>query len=230
MPASLCRCTRLREEYPSPFPGRSVRHCSLNSQAMDVNWSSTGLSTISAAGTTTYTTIGMVGFRIRASAYVSGTAVVTITAGGSGGGGGSTTGLAPNTGIFTVSNNCSSQTNCLAWTDDNSTDNCGTATTTFMTAINAYAGPGRPQVFIGGSGVGKAYKLTSCSLAFLIPVNITMSATINCAQSSANCIQFGPTGQSGFTAANSPTYGIHGGGTFVGGASLTWRELSASRG
>ena len=53
-----------------------------------VNWSSTGLSTISAAGTTTYTTIGMIGFRIRASAYVSGTAVVTITAGVSGGGGG----------------------------------------------------------------------------------------------------------------------------------------------
>ena len=47
-----------------------------------VNWSSAGLSTISAAGTTTYTTIGMLGFRIRASAYVSGTAVVTITAGG----------------------------------------------------------------------------------------------------------------------------------------------------
>ena len=139
----------------------------------------------------------------------------------SSGGGTPAAQIAPNTGIFTVSNNCSGQSNCLAWTDDNSTDNCGTATTTFMTAINAYAGPGRPQVFIGGSGVGKAYKLTSCSLAFLIPVNITMSATINCAQSSANCIQFGPTGQSGFTAANSPTYGIHGGGTFVGGASLT---------
>ena len=46
-----------------------------------INWSSAGLATISAVGTTTYTTNAMLGFRIRASAYVSGTAVVTITAG-----------------------------------------------------------------------------------------------------------------------------------------------------
>ena len=188
-----------------------------------VNWSSAGLSTISAAGTTTYTTIGMVGFRIRASAYVSGTAVVTITAGGAGGGGGVSASVAAgNTGVFYMSNNCpSGQTNCLQLVDDDATDNCGTPLTNFMALINGYSGPGMAQVNISGSGVGKAYLFKTCHLEFLLSslnsqqgVIVTDNATIDAGtNSSANLIQFGD-------GTNSEQYQWHG-GVFTGGASLT---------
>ena len=181
-----------------------------------VNWSSSGLATISAAGTTTYTTTAMIGFRIRASAYVSGTAVITITAGsqssGSSGGGQNALGTA-----FYASNSCAGQTNCVQLVDDDATNNCGTSLTTWMTAINAYSGPGAVQVFINGSGTGKGYLFSTCNMIFnptslqaTVYVNATLDAGTN---TSANLLQFG-------NGTNGGIYRLIG-GTYVGGASLT---------
>ena len=104
--------------------------------------------------------------------------------------------------IFYIASSCGGLSNCLKWVDDDSTDNCGSATTAFMAQINSYSGSGEAHVYIEGSGSGKAYKLTSCNLAFTGPsgtggvagsVNITSSATIDCAQTGGNCIQMGKT-------------------------------------
>ena len=100
-----------------------------------INWSSTGLSTISAVGTTSYTTTAMVGFRIRASAYVSGTAVVTITAGSTYPTqsvttvtGGQTTG--PNANVIYIAQSCSGQTNCYSTPANTQQDNAATTSNT----------------------------------------------------------------------------------------------------
>jgi|HubBroStandDraft_6_1064221.scaffolds.fasta_scaffold00605_12 hypothetical protein len=134
------------------------------------------------------------------------------------------TGVGINTGVFYISNNCSTlpTSQCLPLVDDDSTDNCGAALTAFMASVNAYAGPGVPSVIIQGSGVGKAYKFatTNCHLAFLIPTHVQGPATFDCAQTGTNCIQLGPTGLSGLTGAQAQMYSVHD-LTFVGGASLT---------
>jgi hypothetical protein len=134
-------------------------------------------------------------------------------------------------GVFTISNACNVvYTNCLQWVDDDSTDNCGTATTAFMALINGYAGPGAVQVYIGGSGAGKAYLLKTCDLVFgtstgppavSIHANATLDAGTN---SSANLIQFGD-GTHGF-----PIVSRLDGGTFVGGASLTTAGIEVKNG
>ena len=137
----------------------------------------------------------------------------------------------PSSSIFYIASSCNGLTNCLAWVDDDSTDNCGSATTAFMTAINSYAGPGEAHVYIEGSGSGKAYKLASCNLAFTGPsgtggtagsASIQSFATIDCAQTGGNCIQGGKTGCPTGSAFYST--GCHDftwrGGTFVGGVGL----------
>ena len=131
--------------------------------------------------------------------------------------GGSASGSFTN-GVFNISTSCSATSNCLQWVDDDSTDNCGAATTAFMALINAYAGPGGVQVFIGGSGPGKAYLLQTCQLIFtgahaiitVINCNGTLDAGTN---SSANLVQFSQ-------GSNGGVYRWTG-CTFTGGANLT---------
>jgi len=137
----------------------------------------------------------------------------------------------PTSSIFYIASACNGLSNCLQWVDDDSTDNCGSATTAFMTAINSYAGPGEAHVYIEGSGSGKAYKLASCNLAFTGPAgtggtagsaSIQSFATIDCAQTGGNCIQGGNTGCP--TGGSFYSTGCHDftwrGGTFTNGAGL----------
>jgi len=147
----------------------------------------------------------------------------------------------PSSSIFHIASSCNGQTNCLAWVDDDSTDNCGTATTAFMAAVNAYNGPGEAHVIIEGSGSGKAYRLTSCNLAFVGPsgtagmtgsVSITSNATIDCNQTTGNCIQMGKTGcpTNSYYVANGCHDVTWRGGTFVGGATLTTALMEVESG
>lgn len=128
-------------------------------------------------------------------------------------------GTADDLGYFRIQNACfTGITDCLAWADNDSTDNCGAATTSFMNTINAKTTP--IQIAINGAGLGAGYALKTCNLVFsanssasgmiTVNANATLDAGTN---SSANLIQVGD--------------GTHGmvfrwtGGTFVGGASLT---------
>lgn len=132
--------------------------------------------------------------------------------------------------IFIISSACNGNANCLQLTDDDSTDNCGTPLTNFLSNISSYTGPGVPQLFMYGGSVGSglAYKFSSCALKFTGSMAIHLYATIDCGQSSGDCWEIGPTGLNAY----SNTYALHnsggsvwvtldGGGTFVGGASLT---------
>jgi hypothetical protein len=204
-----------------------------------------------ATGSWRVTASGFAQIRVRCSAFTSGTVVaaITLSTGSSGTGNGSSGGavssvfgrtgaVAATSGDYTASQvtgggelqdafyittACGGKTNCLQLVDDDSTDNCGSPLTTFMAAINAYAGPGQPMSFIEGSGLGKAYKFatTNCHMEFDIPTTIHDWATLDFAQTGTNGIQFGATGQSSYTNAQIFPYRIDGGGTFVGGASLT---------
>jgi hypothetical protein len=135
----------------------------------------------------------------------------------------------PSSSIFYAASNCGGLANCVTWVDDDTTDNCNAATTAWLASINSYAGPGQSNVFLQGSGSGKAYKFTTCNLAFTGPaatggrvgsVNIVSQATIDCAQSSANCIQMGSASCSAYygTACHDVTWR---GGSFTGCVSLT---------
>lgn len=147
------------------------------------------------------------------------------------GGGSSSSSPSPSSALFYASNvACGGATNCVQWVDDDTTDNCGAATTAWVGLINAYNGPGYVQVLINGSGLGKAYKFSSCNLAFtaqggsfVFPgVHIQLSATIDCAQSTANCIQLGLSGMTGYsTGGKTINATLEGGGTIVGCVSLT---------
>jgi hypothetical protein len=108
------------------------------------------------------------------------------------------------------------------WIGDNTTDNCGTPVTSLLAAVNGYTGAGTPQVAINAHTGDSGYKLSSCNLAFLIPVAVHLVANLNCNQASgANCIQFGPTGMSGFVNAQIPRYSLDGDGTITGCANVT---------
>lgn len=120
---------------------------------------------------------------------------------------------------------CGANPNCVTWTENDSTNNCGAATTAWLAAVNAYAGTGvaQAQIYSGG---GKAFKFSSCGLAFTNArgVTIQLSATIDCAQSTQACIQLGATNTSGGAVSystNPQVYRIYGGGGLIGGASLT---------
>jgi len=140
------------------------------------------------------------------SATLSAAAPVLLNSGSSSGG--NTVGA-----VFSVLN--------YGWVDDDSTDNCGTPINSLITAVNAYAGPGIPQVLIPEGPGGKAYKLatTNCHVEFDKPVAIHLWGTIDCAQTGANCFQFGASGLG--AAAYTQKSLLDGGGTFVGGANLT---------
>lgn len=142
--------------------------------------------------------------------------------GGGSNNGGSPTGAA-GVGTFVWSTSCGSgATNCFQGTDDDATDNCGTALTSFIAAINAYSGPGTPQLIIQGSGIGKAYLVQSCQLIFTVPVSIHLWGSLDAGtNSSANLIQLGPSGLVAFSNTQLPPYRVDGNGTIVGGASLT---------
>lgn len=147
------------------------------------------------------------------------------------GGGSSSSSPSPSSALFYASNvACGGATNCVQWVDDDVTNNCGAATTAWMALINAYNGPGYVQVLINGSGPGKAYKFSSCNLAFTIQsgsftfpgVHIQLSATIDCAQSTANCIQIGLSTLTNYSTGGKTVNGtIDGGGTIVGCVSVT---------
>lgn len=137
---------------------------------------------------------------------------------------------APQGSLFYMQESCAaSATNCLQLVDDDSTDNCGTALTTFLATINSQAGPGAPTLAIygGSAGTGQAFKFSSCDLEFTRSLNIIGAATIDCGQSSGDCWQIGPTGNTGYnltynatSAASVHTY-ITGHFTWIGGAGLT---------
>lgn len=137
-----------------------------------------------------------------------------LVAGGGGGtpGGGSAA-------IFNFSTSCAGLSNCFKGTADNSTDNCGATLTAWLAAVNSYSGGGIPQVWIAG-GQSNAYKFSTCNLAFTnsVGVHVHSWATIDCAQSSGNCIQLG---QSGLVAYQRSLFTFDGWGTLIGGATLT---------
>jgi hypothetical protein len=142
-----------------------------------------------------------------------------------GAGGGNSSGSA--SAIFSISNtNCSLAANCLQWIDDDSTDNCGAATTAFFAVMNAYAGPGVPQLTIYGSSSGKAYKLAApnCVLPLTNIHGFALHhwATIHCAQAAPSCVQVGPVNTPGvlLTFPSFQSYSIDGNGVFVDGTNL----------
>jgi hypothetical protein len=189
--------------------------------------STTGVTSTTSTGTWVAGVAGMTVIRVRASALASGTATVNLqgskAVSASIVGGGSAGSTAQNAlgSAFYFTNSCAGQTNCFQGTDDDSTDNCGAALTTWLTAINGYSGPGNPQVFITGAGTGKAYKLATCTLTFTGAkgVAIHLWGGIDCAQTAASCIQLGASGQSATVATEVET--VDGSGFLYGGANLT---------
>lgn len=131
------------------------------------------------------------------------------------------------TGQYTLAGGSSSSASQFSATSfgavyDDATDNC-TAFTALAAASNAYSGPGSPSVSFAppAGNSGKAYKLTSCNVAFTVPTYVDGGgATIDCAGSTANCIQIGPSGLIAFSNAQLPRYVVQN-FTMVGGASLT---------
>jgi len=146
-----------------------------------------------------------------------GTVITLADAGSACGSGGGGSGLIPS--VFIATTNCNSLSNCVAWTADDSTDNCGAATTAWLSSIASYSGAGLPQVYIVG-GNASAYKFTSCALTFTNPngTHIHSWANIDCGQASGNCIQLG---QTGLVAYQRSLFTFDGWGTLLGGASLT---------
>jgi hypothetical protein len=103
---------------------------------------------------------------------------------------------------------------------DDSTDNCANgAVTAFTAAVNSYGGAGVPFAMITSGPGGKAFKLVSCKMAFTIPVTLFISATIDCAQASGQCITLGPSVSA--WPSNILAYTITGCGTFIGGANTS---------
>jgi hypothetical protein len=182
-----------------------------------VTWVSAGTGP-SANGQTTYTLTAQTDFRVRCSAFTSGTVGVFINVapptivnlGPISSSGGGAVGS-----IFSVLN--------YGWVDDDSTDNCGTPVTSFLAAVNGYTGPGLAQVIIPEGPAGKAYKLATCNLIFTAPRTLYLWGTIDCAQSSAfaNCIQEGPSNLVAFTNAQTPPYTIDGTGVLTGCLNVT---------
>ena len=134
--------------------------------------------------------------------------------------------LAPSSNVFYAASNCNGLPNCVQLTDDDSTDNCGTNLTSWLTSINAYSGKGAPQVIVLGSGTGQAYKLSTCNLAFTNGqgVDLNLIGYFDCAQATQGCVQLGATNTSGGAVAyptNQQVYRVHGGGGLIGGTSLT---------
>lgn len=131
-------------------------------------------------------------------------------------------------GVYTISPACGSMSNCLQLTDDDSTDNCGTPLTNFLNTINNSTAPGALTLNIyGGSVSAEAYKFVSCDLKFTRSITIGGAATFDCAQSSGDCFQIGPTGNTAYnltynaTSAASVHAYIIGNFTWIDGANLT---------
>lgn len=136
------------------------------------------------------------------------------------GGGGGSGSSAPVGNSFYASTTCSGLTNCVALVDDDSTNNCGTALTNWIAAINAYSGNGQPYVTFQMSGGGKAFLFSTCSMTFTNPVVIQANATFDAGtNTSSNLINFGLAATC-TTTANCAAFRWNG-GTFLGGASLT---------
>lgn len=121
-----------------------------------------------------------------------------------------------------------SAANCLPLVDDDSTDNCGTALTNFLNTINSSSVPGPVTLQIyGGTGAGQAFKFSSCDLKFTRSITITGSATFDCAQSSGDCFQIGPAGNTQYnltynsTSAASVHAYLTGNFTWIDGANLS---------
>lgn len=119
---------------------------------------------------------------------------------------------------------CGGRTNCFQGVDDDSTDNCGAALTSFMAAINAGATPGFTQAIIEGAGIGKAYLLATsgCNIPITNPngAALHLLATLDCEQTADNCVQLGPTGK--VSEQPGENYDLDGyGGTLFGGVNLT---------
>lgn len=137
---------------------------------------------------------------------------------------GAPSGGASDSNVFIASTKCSGNPNCIQWVNDDSTDNCTSLTTTWLNSINAYSGPATPQVFIVGSGNGKAFKFATanCELFFSGAKSPTVHlwATLDCAQTASFCIGFGQSSQASIIATEQP-YLDGSGGVLFGGANLT---------
>jgi len=137
------------------------------------------------------------------------------------------TGCPASSDVFVATTSCAgiSAATCVQWVDDDSTNNCGAATTAWVTAINAYAGKGAASVQILGSGNGKAFLLSTCNIIFTNIRGVTISgpATIDCAMALQSCFQIGPTVATGtaFVAGQQPPVYRISYLTFIGGQSLT---------
>jgi hypothetical protein len=210
--------------------------------ANSASWTSIAMTPLAGGSTVTSATAvgtwqtniaGLTAIRVRCSTYASGTVVVTIQlslvaavqASSGSGSGQNSLGSA-----FYFTNSCAGQSNCFQGVDDDSTDNCGTALTTWMNAVNSYSSNGSVEVFIIGSGTGKAYKLASCNLIFSGPnvanvhdMDIHLAATLDCQQSNsfANCIQLGVSGLSNYNGNQSISHRFGGGGTILGCTNVT---------
>jgi hypothetical protein len=192
----------------------------------------------------TYSVPGDTDFRVRMSAYTSGTvaANLVLTAGPAAAGV-SSFGTPPRTGAvtaqsgdynasqvtgagidknaFLVTTACGGKSDCLQLADDDSTDNCGTPLTNFITAFNAYSGPGKPVLDFEDNGFsGKAFKFSTCNINILVSSVVLINATLDAGSSLANLFQVGPTGRSGY-GTNFIDVQFRGNGTLTGGASLT---------
>jgi hypothetical protein len=122
---------------------------------------------------------------------------------------------APSAGIFYMvpAGNCGTLTNCIGLTDDDATDNCGTALTTWLGLVNGYSGPIGYVVIGSHSG----FAFNSCILTFTHPTYVSSVTDIHCGSSLADCVEMGPSGLGSFDSG----YWTWDGGTFSGGASLT---------
>lgn len=142
--------------------------------------------------------------------------------------------------IFNIASSCNGVANCLAWVDDDTTDNCGTATTAFFAAVNASTSD---EIFLNiqGSGTGKGYKLASCNIPLTGnattagppgTINVNSAATIDCGQTSgSNCIQMGKTSCPTTTFYSTGCHDVTWrGGAFMGGVSLSKAVMEIEQG
>lgn len=133
---------------------------------------------------------------------------------------GATTGAVPIGPAFYASTRCGTLPNCVQLVDDDATNNCGAALTSWIASINAYSGPGQPYVVFQMSGGGKAFLFSSCSIAATIPWVVQANATFDAgSNTSANLISFGLAATCS-TAITCQAFRWNG-GTYTGGASLT---------
>jgi hypothetical protein len=211
--------------------------------------SSTAVTSTTSTGTWTASMAGHTFLRVRASAFASGVANVTLNpsqavTAGTGGGGSMTypgagianstgsawgtsyspTVFAPGANIFYVAPACGSQPNCFVAVGDASTDN-STVFAALATAVNAYVGGSPiddPVIDIaGGQGSTKATYKYASGLNFIVPVTIRCQPqAVLDYTGSAHAIDLGSASGTVGPISGASVYRVTGCG-FTGGASMT---------